>query len=546
MKILIVDDEEQIRSGIRNFILFKQFPLDSVEMAGDGEEALERIRSSDIDILITDVVMPNMNGIQLVKKIKEQLPGKIKIVMISGHSDIDYLKAAFKFEAIDYILKPIDLEELSAILTKVVSLCERERAEADRKAILDNKLQESMPLLREKFLLRLITGQTENTSDDALRERMDFLGISMFRYSRFVAIDFFIGDLSAQTAVGRSRHEERVYGDIAACIREEMKPLHIDLFPKTARELVGIVSLPSGQDAETDDSGWKRQLTERLIPIRERLHERYEGAASIGIGNPVDSIRDLYKSYNQSLEANHQRFALGTDLILFHGDIGESPSAAAELPRHLEQDLVYCILHGGYDELRHTVEGAFRSVTHTGLSEGAFQKFKLKLVGLLANVIKNAEMNLDEKFYIDRVKWDELTMIRTPEEMELWLIDKLNSVCDYGRKIRRSKSTIIVAKAKELAAGRLREGMNVQMIADQLKISSNYLSALFKQETGIGLTDYITQARLDKAKQLIKQSTLKISEICTMVGYEDRNYFARAFKKQFGLTPTEYRSIGND
>ena len=540
IKLLIVDDEEQIRRGIKKYVQSLGFPIELIETAADGEEALRYSYTIEPDILITDVVMPGMDGIELAKQVREY-NCNIKIIMISGYSDIEYMKHAFKFEAVDYILKPVDILELRSVLSKVIARIEEERRDRESKEIMRRKLGESMPLLREKFLFNFVSGGYSESR--YVLERLEFLDIHILRQKSYVVIDFLVGN-SVFTDKEQDRQEQiqlDTLGVYELLKRKGEKFPGFTVFNGHEHEIIIIISFHTQHLAD----GYNHFLTDFITDIQKDVYLQYGRSITAGIGNAAMDIMEIPESYRQSVEAVNQRFTLGKGNIIFYSDIHSQEELKFILPKDMQKELISCIYSGNISGANTVLDSIFLGLQNKifKFTDRTIQVIKLELISFILRLTRDIDISIDNRFYLKNLDWNQVMQLDTLNEIKDWLEKTLMFVCESGMQARKSKSILIVDKAKEIITNCYKEPISVQYVADLLKISSNYLSALFKQETGVNFTEYMTQVRLSKARELMKDPSLKVYEICSMVGYEDQNYFARTFKKHFGISPSEFREM---
>ena len=539
VKILIADDEEQTRLGIKKFLKSLKVPIDEIETAANGEDALHLVHTFHPDILITDVVMPRMDGIELVKQAKI-VNGDIKVIMISGHNELDYLKSALKYEASDYILKPIDIQELSNVLNLVIDRIEKEVIERREEALANRKLEESLPLLREKFALDFLDGCFSDR--EYLSERMDFLDLPVLKRGRYAVVDLLLSEIPEDTG-GKSA---RGFGNLPICafIRQQATAVPgLLVISASENEMLLVLSF----FYNTSVQEYMQATLAFLEQLQAEITRQFNRIITVGIGNLENDIMDVPRSYRQSIDAANQRFHLGKGVIVFFSDIQDQGRFALSLPKGFEKKLMTLILSADNCAIVKELDVLFQSLSGkaTAIEGKAIQQFKLELTGFALQTVKESGISIDS-FGDDWMPWDRIMKLDTITEIRQWFEGIVLPISSLYAREHKGKTAFLVDKARQIIQTGYHEPINVQIVADRMKISSSYLSAVFKQEMKVGLSDYLIEFRMAKAKDFLKDTSLKIHDVGVMVGYDDQNYFARSFRKSFGVSPTEYRETMTD
>ncbi len=526
MKLLVVDDEEQIREGIKRFISTLDLPVAEIRTASDGQEALLILKEYCPDVILSDVVMPGMDGIQLIREIRQQNK-EINAIMISGYSDLSYLKSAFKVDAIDYILKPVNIEEFEAVLTKVFRNIEERRLDQISKESISKKYEESLPVLRCRFLSNLISGTSSKKED--ICSKTEDLGFPGICNKEHVVIAVAIGEweVSIQTDIIEI---------IESAISEKNDLCDTYTFEMHENEIVIVLFFSDTENiiGTTDD------LTERIM---KKVRLNFGTDLSAGVSDPGNDLTDISESYKQASEAVKQSFIFGMGSVVRYKDICDRDELDFALSSDLEKRLISLIYAGdveGIDPVLNTMFTDNLQQTYRVTGQKIVQ-IRIGLIGFIHRLLNDMGIDVNERY--SDMDWSEITQLDTLDSIRKWLGVLLRDICENTNQMRKSKSVIIVDKIKEIINDKYNEPIGVQEIAEELKISNNYLSAIFKQSTGISFTRYLTKVRLEKAKELIEDSLLKIQDIAVMVGYEDQNYFSRVFRRQYGISPSEMREI---
>ena len=516
---MIVDDEQQTREGLRRFIEKQSMGIQRIMTAPSAMEALAIVEEHHPHIIISDIVMPGMDGIQFVKQCCEMQVSS-RVIMISGHSQVEYLKSAIKLNVVDYILKPIDIKELLQVLKKVIHDIKEKQRVSQERVLIQQKLDESLPALREKFLLSLLDGGY--TDSQSVLDKCVYLGLDQVLADSFVVVDI-------------HTHEEACDPQqVMASIRSHL-PSALTV-TKGQNEFVAIHPMGSLEVEETC-------IRDKCHAIKEQLHADHGATVTIGIGVVVKSLVDIPASYQASVEAVHQQFLLGKGHIIFYSEIEKHDRRAFHISKAVQGELLQAIYARDMGAVERIMHSIFQPLyLMHGLSNQAMDAIRVKLIELVVKVINDTKI-AGQQEDTTNVPWRELLNLSTLKDIEQWLMQKFRWICGSLDANMDSKSTKIIHVVKSMVREHYDRPLNVQIISQDLRISPNYLSALFKKETGIKFTEYLSNIRMEKAKSLMENPELKIYEIGHMVGYEDHNYFSRQFKKAYGVSPTTYREM---
>lgn len=522
MKIMVVDDERRIREGIAGFLRHKAL-ADQVVSADSAVQALSRLDDEQPDLLLSDVVMPGMNGIDFVEEALRRRPG-MKAVMISGHADVAYLKSAFKLQTVDYILKPVDLHELESVISRACAAIIREQGERRRYEELQHQLEQGRPLLQEQLLGEFLAGRI---TAEAFTGRAAEFGMQVPTAVRYqaVLVETFGTALNAWTSDWHL---------LMMTVREvlcEQLILSTGLLSRVQEN--GAVSLllclQEGQDAVPLLAGAVEHAQREL---------RLEMLA--GAGSTVGGLDGVACSFEQAGRALRQGRLIGGTTVMLYDDICCETAVRLPPPDVFDAKVADAFYEEDPHVLEDTLSVCFAPFHVAGLTADSLRGLQLDLLAELIRLLKTTAL-AEEPDFAQKQMLSALLDCETLPQTERFFRERLLQMQEaFGR--RRKKRTLrTIDQVRRLVDEQYADGINVQDIARMVHISPNYLSAVFRAETGEKLTDYITRVRIEHAAQLLRADTARVGEVALQVGYEDQNYFAKLFKKQMGVNPTEYR-----
>ncbi|MGG1518107.1 response regulator [Paenibacillus oryzisoli] len=537
-KLLIVDDEPTVRSGLKSYFDWSSFGVEVMGEADDGDVALSMIERERPDLVLTDVRMPKMDGISLSRHLSERYP-ESKIIFVSGHDEVNYLKSALKVSAVDYIFKPVDLDELRGVMARVVAELDAERAERRMTEELQVKLKEGMPLLREKFLLSLI-GDREPTG---LRDRIAFLGLDLPTDAAYWVMVISVDDL-AEVLANRSERDWQLLSYSVLNICQELTERYMVgyVFEHRSGEFVGIL--------RTAGSGGAEESVETLITlaadIRDNLERWLKIGVTIGIGDQVEWLTSLRHSYRQAREAADHKWYLGKNRIITMDSL-ETPET--ESGQHstfdpaLNEQLLSALKAADGDQLGEVLDRIFADLNRNrrdGLKYG--RNVCLQIVLAASRLLLELNAQSPEWDAEESVLWDSLFERETLGEMRQMIESHLSVACERIGKKRTGKLANLVERVRAVIDERYAEsGLTAADIGKAVYLTPTYVSLLFKQETGQTINEYLTQVRVERAKELLRDPYHKFYDICHAIGYTDPSYFTKLFKKATGMTPSAYR-----
>lgn len=534
-KLIIVDDEESVREGMQRYLDWNAFNIEVTGTAQDGIQALALVEKVMPDIVVTDVRMPQMDGIQLSKQLSARNPFT-KIVFVSGHDDVEYLKNALQVKAIDYIFKPLRMDELRGVIERVVKQLQKE--EQGRQGIADmrSKLSLSMPLLREKFLMSLIKDGLKYQPAH-VQEKLEFLGLELPVEAFYWLISVCI-DGKSEVAENQTEAARQLLSYAIINICQELIEKHMGgyVIENNNSEYIGIL-----WSAHTDDP--EDGLYVLATEICNNLEHWLGMSVTIGVGERVSGLRDLPLSYSYAREAAQQRWHLGNKRII---TLDHYSSTEDEYPRveHTSNDLFVSAMRTGdtknlVEELRQVFSLLARN-RHKGFLYVRNVTLEWLLIAnrlLIELQLHDLETDSKEKELFER-----LYQLETLSELEYAVTNYLLDICNKIHDKRSMKPKNAVERIRQVIEQKYGEDLSIEKIAEEVFLSPTYMCFFYKQETGVTVVEYLTKVRMEKAKDMLRDPSIKFYEISNRLGYMNPSYFSKLFKKYSGVTPSAYRN----
>lgn len=526
---MIVDDEPIVREGIKNRIQWSDHGFECVGVSENGRDALEAVSRLRPDVVLTDIYMPFMDGLELSRHISKQYP-LTKIIILTGYDDFEYAQQAVKLQVTDFILKPVTSAELREMLDKLKSQMDEERGHREHLNRLKQQLNESLPLLKERFLERLASSALNEWE---ISSKIAYFDIPL-RGPLFVAIATDMDELRPEEqGTDNELYAFAIYNIIQEIMEKEAASA---VFRYQGNKVITILS---GSEEEEIYSR-AQELAEQ---IRTTVKSYLKFTVTVGVGTIGTHLQDIRHSCRASVAALEYRLLIGSDQVVSISDLEKRGSTPLYDGAETESALVSAIKTGTHEDVERSIGRLIRELGNASIS---IEQCHVRVLRTMLAVLQTLlEIGCSEKELFGRETrlLTELYSFRSLDEIEIWLKEMcrkaVKDVADTRRDISR--------KQMEEAAAYIHRNfddtaLSVKTVCSRIFMSASYFSALFKAHTGKTFVEYVTGVRMEKAKELLKHSSLKTYEIATKTGYQDAQYFSVLFKKYTGDTPTEYRN----
>lgn len=519
-KLLIADDEYWTREKIRSMIAWEDYQIDFMPPAQDGEEVLQLMAQDRPDILITDINMPFLNGVELVKKVKEQYP-EVVVLILSGYDDFVYVKETLMAGAINYLLKPVSkidlIQAVSKALERISEKEENERQNLKAASLLQDR---ELSLLIEKERIRLSMTPVVGTP-------LDSAGCSLMLVK--------IHDL--QTLMARYQYDMNYLSySIKNKLREvdSQQKLIVFNYINRSNEFLVVTELDVGE----------QQIL--ALKMMKQLSEETDSPITIAVSEQAYSMDSLHDAYVQSISVLMTRPYNRENVILFFNK--EKGSMNTQVVDCFSQE----------------TERRLKTVLKTG-SEKALKDFLMEEAGLDSceklNFMETKQIvNRISAVFLDYLAGQgaseaSIKELGRLEQMADKIVESLN--VEELLSLLTEMQNVVLGEKKSEITGNIRdcvkeavayinenyfEELTLSGLSEKYAVESSYFSKLFKQETGENLMLYIASRRMEKAKELMQREDINIAEVAFMVGYDDYTYFSKVFKKHTGVSPREYRN----
>lgn len=530
-KILIVDDEVIVREGIEERIPWGELGFIFVGGYENGRDALEAVHLLKPDVVLSDICMPFMDGLELTRQITYQYPST-KVIILTGYDDFEYAQQAIKYKAYDFLLKPITSSELRKVLEKVKAEMDEETRKKEDLNRLKLQLNQSLPLLKERFLERLVTSYVKN---EEIAEKLAYFNIRLIG-SNYIALAIDIDDFGERNKYGPGTDYEllrfAVYNIVEEIMEKENRGI---VFRNKDEKMIVILS--------GTHIGNLYELAQILAEETRQCVERYlKFTVTTGIGRSFDSLESINESCKSAISALDYRFLLGKNKVISIADMEGSSAVRADYHTEWEKKLIQGIKTGTGKEINETIENMIQSFKTAFTSMEKCYIHIQKITVSLMNTISELGGDAEEIFGQQVNPFTDIYKYKTIGEIELWLKNICKRATEYISEKRRDLNKIQVMKAEQYIKENYHsENISLNHVCKHVLMSISYFSLVFKNYTGETFVEYLTRIRVEKGMELLKYTNLKTYEVASKLGYSDSQYFSLIFKKNTGVSPTEYR-----
>ena len=529
-RIMLVDDEEEVRRAMIRQMDWEKLGFTVAGDAENGEDALEKVEQLEPDVMMTDIRMPYMDGLTLVAKIREKYPF-MKILIFSGYDDFEYAKQAIKFKVTEYILKPVNGEELAEILERVKVSLDEEIEQRRNINILQERYENSLPVLRELFLNDLVS-QTADAADAAPKLRE--YGIDILDAERWLAAVIHVENMEQTEEQELSRHQELIPISVRALVEDHLRNCGRFAIFNSAEGITVIAAL-NGSQPET---GFINQLNDICKESRRLLGI----AVTVGVGYGCDRFQDIGHSYQTAVDALGYRAIVGSGRTIYINDVEPVNRGKLQFDAKEETELTTAIKFGSGEQIGSMFEELAARMDDAKVHANQYQVYMLTILNCLIRLMQQYDLKMGEMFESEEHYADIMKRICRRESFAEEMIPvacRMNEALNQARD-NTTRKAIVDAKTY-IQENYADPELSVDMLCRYLHMSPAYFSTVFKKETGQTYVNYLTEVRLGKAEELLQETDDKTYEIAQKVGYQEQNYFSYVFKKRYGMSPTKYR-----
>lgn len=509
-KVVLVDDERIITDGMSKVIKWESIGTNLIGTAKNGIEGFELISRERPDIVISDIKMPGMNGLELVKKVYESFP-EIRFILLSGFSEFDYAKQAMEYGVKHYLLKPCNE---NTIMDAVREICEELNEKKERESFIEDMkhtLETVLPYAKEQKLKEFVTN-IYDSSDLNSYEKLFQINLNT-PHVRLVLFQL-EGDFQLEQLFALKNIAEKIFGEYILCC--------------TVGELILILV----QESEY------LQVHRKIEKIRETFHQYYQLDCTIAVSES-GQLSSANKLYLEALDCLNYRFYLGEGSIITKKDTALKSETDKIDFYYDDQKFCRLVKTGSWDDVKKEIYSFFNSFVDLQMDSYGTKSYVIQLFNAMIRLCDPEGMNAYLK------KLPILLELDTIQNMRAFFEDIAEEITSSFYDQNKNKHSTTISKVIDIIHDHIGDPhLSLQWVANEmLYMNADYLGKLFKKETGEKFSNFLTRVRIDKAIEMIEhESDVKIFELAEKIGFgENSQYFSQVFKKQTGFTPSEYK-----
>ncbi len=529
-KVLLVDDEPEVILAVIKKMEWEKLGFEVIGHALNGEEALEMAEANTPDVVMTDIKMPFMDGLTLSRKLKENYAG-IKIIIFSGFDEFEYAREAIKIEVEEYILKPMKLDELTGIFSRIKDLLDKERNEKINIDKLKEYYLNSLPIMQDQFFIGLIEGRMEEEQIESYKNNYQ---IKMNGPTYGVTVYRVCAQLDKEENKLEMKQELQKIS-VKHIVDENLEEFDFNSFAYF-EQIIHITNFNETKNIKryVDQVDKICKLVERMLGVH----------VVAGIGKNVTQLSHLKFSYEGAKNAAFYRGSGGVSHATYIEELQPALNEMVSLDDQNIQAIITEIKMGDKEKLTHQIEKFIEAMKERKLS---IQQLQIILMGITTELYKLSgayDIDMSEVFGDNLDIYQKVLHFNGLEDVQAWLTQVCLLVRKSISKERKNTAKVIIDKAVMYMEENYGDcTLSIEKICSELNVSSAYFSTIFKRETGKTFLNYLTEIRMEKAILLLDGTEEKTYIISEKVGYSEPNYFSYVFKKKYGMAPSKYRRI---
>ena len=504
IKLLIVDDEQIEREGMKA-IFDRAFPDLIIEQANNGNKAVELAASFRPDLVLMDIQMPGMNGLEAVEQILVDFP-HIKFIMVTAFDTFNYVQSALKLGAKDYILKPSKVSEIRTTVGKVLKDIEDERELQAESNMQREMLQRTLALVETDVVTQLLFDHVHEVHLNMLMEMLDIR-----RASEVFVMNVIVPE-------GMEHHYSRIKGKVRKTRSGWMGALYNGQLPI-------IIFRDEGQSYRSQAISLARDILS--VGNTDQIAGWF-----IGLGNECKSLEEIRQSYREAIIASSNT-TLPVKYRFYHDVPVLNETESLKQAKYLKKDFVDQVRLGQWDQLKSGISHLIQAYEMEGVEMQQAQQLVLEALWSIWSIM--SEMGIETTTPIYNYQAPNYRQLRS--ETANLLLDIKGSYDEHYKNLEANT----IHQIKQYIMENSEQNISLETLSTKVGLSPIYISKMFKEKLGINYIDFLTECRIEKAKKMLADPEKSIKEITLEVGYHEPNYFSKVFKKMCNVTPREYR-----
>lgn len=524
LKVLVVDDEKLVRQMVMRCIDWKGIGLEIVGEASSSRMGMELVDSLHPDIVFMDVRMPGMNGLECSKKILEKHP-EVKILILSGHDEFEYASEGIKIGVFDYLLKPINAEELQKAAVKVRNAILQERNHIKEYKRYKEELEKHASYIRDRQFWALVRSH----KPEQYLESLEYFGVKL------------TGSIYQTALVQLEYSEEAESEEEKLLIKMYVREIAEDYYGDMPR--VFVIDSGSEQLIIMNNQS-ENAIYEKSEELKRYLENNTDARISIGVGNIYQELVGLRKSYQEAIDALKFQFVSEHEPVICYRDV--FPYYDTEQNIGLDMGILHefgnAIRVSNTKKAEEQLENMLLRMKKSGKERDQILVYAMQILTEIMKAISELKIEKRSGEMEYSVMIEKLFQIKTFEEIQSYLKSMVNESCKLiGTEVSDTEKNLVHKVKDYLAEHYGDEDISLNALAELYFVNSSYLSRVFKEKIGMTFSNYLFELRMNAASSLVLRSDLKAYEIAERVGISDPHYFSSCFKKYTGMSVSDYR-----
>ncbi|GAB2697169.1 response regulator [Paenibacillus thermoaerophilus] len=532
VKAVIIDDDPATLNGLKKSINWKRFNIEVAGVAENGQEGLRLIEACQPDLILTDIYMPVIDGIEMLKRVRQQNVAA-EVIILSGYEDFKYAQTALKLRVWDYISKPATIEEIEAVVQAAADHIRANARAAREEQELRELLEHNLPWAKKQLFKGLL--EPGHVQPGYMKKVADYLRMNLHnRYFCVVVVEY----LKSGERLASKQGE---WLDLSSRVRQAAEEAigtaqGIYIADIQLNMLALIVSAPAHGKPEAA-SRQARQIASEMI---RRIELQCKLKVWAAIGSTVGSAEDIHLSYKEAMDIVYERLHLIDRKIITKDDIQVKPRAYPLRTIESCQRMVDAAMQGQSDWVEQKLQLFLADLEgRPNLTVERLREYAIEFTGVLLVALHDHGLQFDD-LRTDFNPYAELDRICCVEDFASYARETLQAACQAMNRKASTKHKKTVDFIIRFVHDHYAEDITLDVIADKVYLTRNYLSQIFKQATGENYSSYLTRVRMEKAKELMRTGNYKLYEVASKVGYKNNAYFSQLFKKYTGMNPSEF------
>lgn len=522
-RLMIVEDERTILEGLANFIEWQSYGFKVVKKLRDGRDAIEYIKYHEVDVILTDIKLINVSGLELAEYVAKNKP-TIEVVIISGYKNFQYAKKAVKYGAYDFMSKPVKSKKVSQIFEKLKGKLDKRENNKMRNIRYQEKYREFFPLLKEKFFSDILMGTF--STEEQIIEKLAQLDLEM------IADDSYCSLITLQIKDFEKENIDHCYKSIFNFIQDQKNDeMYFFTLRSTLTGYFYLLIIDNDNDNGHSCKLFDKNINNFLDDLKKYAELMLDIELELTSQKGFNSIYELIKLKQSLPDKKHNINKKVEDFMC---------SKAFGVLQNKKKRIIKYVFNDNFTEIDELINEIFSVLINYNLP--FCKNLIIELFSVIANKLEE-DMGL-ELYLVSGGKFDynKVLKMQDIEQIKNWCLEMFSIIEETIKQHKENYQNNIIARAREYIRKNYNDkDISLEDVASYTGLSAGYFSRLFKNVTRKNFIDYLTKVRIEKARELLVEKENKIYEISHSVGYKNSKYFSQVFKETVGISPSEYR-----